>query len=154
MITLLVFIFGGLGGMLRGVSLLPSTTLARFVFWNIPIGILIGLLTWNIAYGLVASLLAWAGIVIGYWGSFDLTKQLNRNISNYLKLTATACFRMLPLAIGAALIGHYYAVFGVFAGITFVPAYLIGIKIYPSQFTRVGDFIFYATISTVFYIGF
>ena len=152
--AVLVFLLGGLFGMLRGLNLGISTQFNRIIVWGLPVGALVGYLTQSYIYGFIAIGLAGLGVTIGYWGDFDLTKDSNRTLINYGKLSATGMFRMLPLAIGVAVIGHYWAFISVLAGVIFVPAYLIAIRISQKEFTLIGDYIFYGTILTAFYLGF
>ena len=149
----LVFILGGLAGMFRGIGAI-SDFFGRFIIWGGTVGAIVGYLTFNPSYALISVILAGLGVTTGYWGEFNLVDTANRNWKNYAKLTLAAMIRMLYISIVAALIGHYFAFAAVLAGIIFVPAYLLAIKINQSQFTRVGDFLFYGTILTAFYLGF
>ena len=150
----LVFVLGGLFGMLRGLDLGISTQFNRYVIWGLPVCALVSYLTQNYIYDLIAIGLAGLGVTIGYWGSFDLTQNSNKTLVNYLKLSATGMFRMLPISVFFAFTGHYFALFGVISGILFVPFYKIAIKINQEEFTLIGDYLFYGTILTAFYLGF
>lgn len=140
--------------MLRGKDLQISTTFNRIALWGVPVATLVFYLTQNYLYSFVSIFLAWFGVSIGYYGQFNLADKANRNLDNYITLTIASMFRMLPLSLGAAFIGYAGAMLSVIAGILFVPAYLLGLKINEKYFTNIGDFFFYGLILTSFYIGY
>ena len=158
----LVFIIFGMAGRLRGSDLLPNDTVARYGVWGGTVGVFVGILTLNPVYAFLAIPLAGIGATLGYWGSFDLSNPVTHTVSNYAKLTAVGCFRMLPLCIAAIWPGMYVHIIpAVFAGFTFVPSYLLALRMPVTaglwklfdQFTCWGEFFFWGSVGLFLCIG-
>ena len=165
--TPLMFLFGAILWRIRGASLLQNDTEARLV-WATPIALLVSFLTDQWYFFPCILVAAFIGTVMGYWGQFDLTVASNRTIENYIKLTLTACFRFVPLQIVACALDYFlhtsysrHVISSVLAGISFVPAYFLGIYIARyiklpllTMFTEWGEFLFGGILLTSLYLGF
>lgn len=165
---LITFLIGGIAGRIRGAGnitvegqkIVIPNWVARFIIWGFPVGIAILFTTGDIVYTAAGIILAGIGASAGYWGTFDLFNPANRTLSNYAKLTVMGCYRFFPLFVGSAYIGlEHHILPAVFAGVAFVPAYLLGLKLAPiklpllTSFTEWGEFFFWGTIFTALVAG-
>lgn len=118
--------------------------------WALAVAIIIALK----GYWLISPLIfgfALIGVLPGYWGGkFDLGNLANRNIKNYLWLTARGMFIMLLPAALMTIFGYYDVWYGVAAGALFVPCYLLGNVLYRFSklqgHTQYGEFLLGAVI--------
>lgn len=157
-----IFLLGGIAGRIRGSDWPINDSEKRYLVWGGAVAVLVLFITHNILYALAALPLAGLGATMGYHGQFDLTVAANRNWKNYAALTATACFRFLPLFIAACFVPHgWHTVTGVLAGVTFVPVYLFcatylqNLKFTSlfSSWTCWGEFLFWGSIYTALAVG-
>lgn len=155
-----LFLVGAVAGRLRGTGIFTDVE-ARYLIWGAPVGLLAGIAMNNFICGIVALILAGLGASLGYEAQFDLTLAANRNFKNYAILTATAMFRFFPLFLVSILVGWQWRVLpAVLAGVSFVPAYLLGIKVVAfaklpllQLYSEWGEFFFWGTIYTAFAAG-
>lgn len=146
---------------MRGSNLLPNDIISRYGAWGIPVGILIGFSTQNIMYGMASIILAGIGASLGYIGNFNLIASANRTLKNYFLLTISAMYRFFPLFFASIFVGLQWKILpGILAGITFVPAYFLGIKISPKLTLPLltvpsewGEFFFWGSIYLALGIG-
>lgn len=159
-----MFLVGGIAWRVRGSGLVTDTE-ARYLVWGGVVGALVfGAVSNPLAAvfaGVIALGAAGLGATLGYWGQFNLTLPENYTKENYAKLTATAMFRMLPLFI-LSCFAHlqWHVLPAVLAGISFVPAYLAGLKIAQAvklplltMFSEWGEFLFGGAIFLALALG-
>lgn len=143
MFSVIAFIVGALAWRIRGGAgnEIVRKRLKKPRDWEISNGIIRAV--WAVAvasvffaytgsYGFLAAVLMAAGLggAFGYWGKFDLALSENRNWANYSKLSVMAVLRFAPLAIVFFQTSYLTAfIYGMAAGLLFVPAYLLGVEI-------------------------
>lgn len=117
------------------------TTFRRLVYWDIPLAVIITIVTVKPWLGLACLPFIYLGHS-GYWGGkFNLADPVNRNWKNYARLTVAGFSTVAPLSLFLCILkylGCYSGMCawaGVAAGITFVPAYLIY-----ARFNKMGEF--------------
>lgn len=125
----LCFLIGGFAWRVRGESEPWGDTVARYVVWGVPVGLLVFAMTYNLIFGVVAIGLAGLGATVGYFGNFDVSQAINQTFKNIGELTLTAMLRFTPMLIAAGGVGLEWQVLpAVLAGILFAPIYWFAYK--------------------------
>ena len=154
MTVFLAFIIGGIAWRLRGMDFAPNVV-GRFGFWGITVGGMIYGFTHNLYYALAGVLLSGLGASFSYFGNDNLAEQEKRTIENYALLTLAGMNRMFYLAAASVFVGMEKQTFlAVIAGALFVPIYLLGLVVWKSRFTEVGEFLFGACVLSALALGF